>query len=235
MVVIGRNEKALTVRSALSFSRHEIRAFAPRFFALLAGWVGVWFVVEALVIGTGTLPGRPIWLIVHLSYFLGTSFFEAAIIDLSLAARDRRNPRTVDSLRDLSLAVRFTIVKLILLPFVLSGLALLLLPGAFLLGRFGYVFFDLVDQRAGIAESLRENSKSVKGILSRLMWISLVFVLFNLTGAALLGVGLLFTLPMTALAVGFIYRAMIPAGGYRRASSEEPPHRIDDLRDDDRC
>ncbi len=221
---------APTVRSALAFARHKIRAFAPRFFALLAGWAGVWFVVEALVIGSGTLPGRPVWLIVHFSYFLGTSFFEAAIIDLSLAVRDARNPRTVDRLRDLSLAVRFTIVKLVLLPFGLVGLALLLLPGAFLLGRFGYVFFNLVDEQAGIAESLRANSKSVKGTLSRLMWISLVIVLFNLTGAALLGVGLLFTLPMTALATGFIYRAMVPAGGSPRASSEDIPLRIDDIR-----
>ena len=207
-MVFERQEHArLSIRSALSFARLELRGFAPRFFALLAGWVGVWFVVEAIVIGSGASPGRPVWLVVHLSYFLGTSFFEAAIIDHALAARDQRNPATWHVLRDFSLAVRFTIVKLVLLPFVLFGLALLLLPGAFLLGRFGYVFFILVDHRTEIADSLRATGDAVQGRLGKLTWISLFLVLLNVTGAALLGVGLLLTIPMTALATVFVYRS----------------------------
>ena len=41
----------------------------------------------------------------------------------------------------------------------------------------------------------------MQGRLGKLTWISLFLVLLNVTGAALLGVGLLLTIPMTALAV----------------------------------
>lgn len=196
---------------ALRFGWRRLGSFAPGFFALLAGWVGVWVLVEVLVIGSGSMPGRPIWLLLHASYFLGTSFFEAAILDRALATYDGREARPRRVLRDLGLALRFTAFKLVLLPAAILGLALLLVPGLVILGRFGLGAFVLVDRSEGLGPSLEETADLVRGRVGGLTWIVFVVLGVNLLGACLLGVGLLATLPVTCLAVTAVYRGLGPA------------------------
>lgn len=180
---------------------------ALRILVLLLGWVGMWFLVEGLVIWLSPLPGRPLWLIFHLGYLLATSFWEAAIVKVAVDHFDGRPPGFA-VLTDYRLALRFLIVKMILLPVCLIGIAAAVVPGLYFAARFGLAPFFVVGEGCGPFSALGRAGRSSRGHRPRLMLLCLLLLILNLLGAALFGLGLLFTLPVTALAGALVLRRL---------------------------
>ena len=193
----------LGVRATFSAARAKFRSGAPRILALLAGWVGVWVVIEILVFVSRSPPGHPIWLVLHFSYFWGTSYWEAAILRSALASYGAGGSGWVFS--EHRLVLRFLAVKLLLLPVILMTTALAVIPGLYVAARYGLAPVFVVDRGAGPLVALSLSARATRGRRFRLMKIYLALLLFNVLGAAILGLGLLITLPMTALATAWIF------------------------------
>jgi hypothetical protein len=87
---------------------------------------------------------------------------------------------------------------------IVGGLILLIIPGIYLLLRFLMVRFAVLDG-AGITESLKKSSALTHGVKWHLLAFLLVLVLLNILGAALLLVGLLVSVPVTAIAFAHVY------------------------------
>ena len=196
---------ALSARAMLDAAFSRFLSYAPTILLLLVGWVGVWFVVEFLVISFSPIPGRPVWILLHASYFLATAVWEAAMLATALKAFNgkRSFPRRV--LLDYRLALRLFVVKMILLPAVLVGLGLALAPGLYVLARFGLAPFFLVDRACSPWTALRLSNRVSRGHRSKLMALYLVLLLLTLLGAAFFGVGLFVTIPMALLAAAHIF------------------------------
>ena len=194
--------------AAFERARSLYRFEAPRILLLIFGWAGVWVALEILVIGSGSPPGRPIWLGLHLGYFWGTAYCEAAILRSALAAVDGAPRPGREAFLDHRVAARFLGLKLALLPLVSAGLALLVVPGLYVAARLAPAFFVVVGRREGPLEALRLSLRLTQGKGGPLLLLSLFLLGFNLLGAAFLGLGLLITVPVSALMCAHAYRAL---------------------------
>ena len=194
--------------AAFERARALYRSEAPRVLLLLLGWAGLWVALEILVIGSGSPPGRPVWLGLHLGYFWGTAYCEAAILRVALAAVDGAPRPGGEAFLDHRVATWFLILKLALLPLVAAGLALLVVPGLYVAARLAPSFFVVVGRRKGPVEALRLGLQLTQGRSGPLLLLSLFLLGFNLLGAAFLGLGLLITVPFSALMCAHTFRAL---------------------------
>ncbi len=201
---------APSARAMLRAASSRLPSYAPTILLLLVGWVGVWLVVEVLVINFSPIPGRPVWVLLHASYFLGTAVWEAAMVETALNAFNGKGASPRQALRDYHLALRLFVVKMILLPAVLLGLGLALVPGLYVLARFGLSAFFLVDRGCSPWTALRLSNRVSRGRRSKLMALWLVILFLTLLGAAFVGVGLLVTIPMALLCTAHIFVVVVP-------------------------
>lgn len=93
---------------------------------------------------------------------------------------------------------------------LLAGLALLIVPGLYLLARYGlYTFFILDrDKNLGPIEALKAAAKASEGHRWDLFLLYMSCFGLNLLGILLLGFGLLFTVPLTVIALAIAYRRL---------------------------
>lgn len=88
------------------------------------------------------------------------------------------------------------------------GLALLIVPGLYILARYGFFPFFILDKDAGPVEALQMSAKATYGIRWPVFLLFMSFLGLNIVGALLFGVGLLFTIPTTLLAFAIVYRRL---------------------------
>lgn len=104
--------------------------------------------------------------------------------------------------------VSFLVANILLELMILVGFILLIVPGFYLLARFGLVPFFVLDQNLGPIEALKAASKASEGKRWFLFLFFISAFLTNVLGALLLLVGLLFTIPLTLVAFAVVYRKL---------------------------
>jgi uncharacterized membrane protein len=86
------------------------------------------------------------------------------------------------------------------------GLVMLVVPG-FIFGTiFGFTHFLVVDKGLKPIEAFYESARLTKNHRLQLFAFFLLIACFNLLGVLALGIGLLFTIPISAVAMAFVYR-----------------------------
>jgi uncharacterized membrane protein len=103
---------------------------------------------------------------------------------------------------------------------VVMGLVLLVVPGVIMMLRLWFVGFVLVDERTGPIDAIQRSWDITRGHTMDLLVFFIVLVGLNLLGAVCLVVGLLVTIPISGLALAFIYRELKPK---TVAASASPP------------
>lgn len=88
------------------------------------------------------------------------------------------------------------------------GFILLIVPGIILAVRLGFFRFILIDEGAKVIDSIKKSFELTRGFFWQLLLLSLVFCIINILGAIIIGIGLLFTIPLTILAVVFVYEKL---------------------------
>ena len=204
----GKESAELSLAAAFRWAVSRYWSQAPRILVLLLGWASVWLIVEFLVVSSGSAPGRPIWLVLHLAYFWGTAYWEATILRSALGAIDKAPQSWRSQLLDHRVALRYLVLKMVLLPAMIIGTALLVAPGLYCMARFGPALFFVVQGEAGPKTALGLSNQVTQGRRGHLMLMCLSLLLFNMLGAALLGLGLIVTVPMSILICAHVFRAM---------------------------
>ena len=210
-----------------AWSAYRLRA--PLLLGLLAAWALTWVALEVLVVSSGRRPGDPIWVILHLLYFWATAYWEAAIAGCALDHFAGRPPAPRRYLGNHRLVRHVLVLKIVLIPAILLGVALLLVPGIVLTARLGLAFYASVDRRCGPRAALAFAWGRTRGHSPGLARLVLALGAFNVAGAALLGLGLLLTVPMTALAGAYTFHAVSEDGNPDRTpplheAPGVPPH-----------
>ena len=86
------------------------------------------------------------------------------------------------------------------------GLALLIVPGVLLALAFGFAPLLTADGQTDPVEAFRVSSRLTRGSRGQLFGLWLLLVSVNLLGVLALGVGVVVTVPMSALAVVYAFR-----------------------------
>lgn len=86
------------------------------------------------------------------------------------------------------------------------GLILLIVPGCYIWARYGFFPFFILDKNLGPLKALELTGVSTEGVRWDIFLLFVACLLLNLLGLLLLGIGLLFTIPTTLLALASVYR-----------------------------
>lgn len=97
---------------------------------------------------------------------------------------------------------------------IFSGFSFILalpgmIPGIILAIKLFFFDYFIVDQDLGAVESLKASFRLTKGRLLKLLAFFLAVVLINFGGVLLLGIGLLFTMPVSFLATAYVYKKLL--------------------------
>jgi uncharacterized membrane protein len=108
----------------------------------------------------------------------------------------------------LALGPEFLVAQLIYWIMVLAGLVLLVVPGVYLGVRYAFFGFPLVAGDSHLIASFQRSAHLTQDARMHLLIFFLFLILLNALGASLLGLGLLITVPLSALMLASVYRQL---------------------------
>ncbi|MEK7606319.1 MAG: DUF975 family protein [Patescibacteria group bacterium] len=103
---------------------------------------------------------------------------------------------------------KFALVMVLTGVIVVIGFVLLIVPGIIAQLMLSMVVFITLEKHMGIVETLKESRRLTDGHKWNLFGFMLVAIVINILGALLFGVGLLVTIPVTILALTYIYKKL---------------------------
>ncbi|MCR4305800.1 MAG: hypothetical protein NUV73_01820 [Candidatus Daviesbacteria bacterium] len=91
---------------------------------------------------------------------------------------------------------------------ILGGSILLIIPGIIFGIRFQYYTYFIVDKGLGPIEALKQSWGVTRGRVWNLFIFGVLLTLLNIAGALLLGIGLLFTVPTSMVAMAYVFKKL---------------------------
>jgi uncharacterized membrane protein len=92
---------------------------------------------------------------------------------------------------------------------VVFGMVLFVVPGIYLALRFSLVEYLYVDKKLSISDTFGQSGVNTKGKKLKLLAYFVAVILINIVGAIPFGLGLLITVPVSAVATTHFYKSMI--------------------------
>jgi Trk-type K+ transport system membrane component len=135
-----------------------------------------------------------------------------ATVGLSLHITSGHAPKYEDLLtpfKTYHVAVHYVIASILYMLGVIVGLLLLILPGIYFAVQFQFYSYIIVEHKdMKPVDALKKSFAITKGHFWKIFGFTFITVIVNLLGLLALGVGLLITLPVTAIAYARLYRKL---------------------------
>lgn len=146
-----------------------------------------------------------------IEYVVGL-FLQMNLIKIALEVYDNRQPRLEDLFVVPAHWVSYLIAGVIFGIVVGIGFVIFIIPGLYMLTRWLFFGYAIVDQGAGATQSLGASWELTKGHVLGVFLLVLALLVINLIGALLFGIGLLVSAPISLMASTYAYRTLrVPA------------------------
>jgi len=199
---------AISLRQATAFAwptfKKHWRLHVSILFTMLLAWV----VLEVVVI-YGQRFGILLWTAAHVAFLIFFASLQVGFLQSCLALRDCQAPTFAGVFAPFSIGAKFLVAEVFYLLLVTVGLALLLAPGIYIAARYAFFGFYIAEGK-GIADAFRSAAWLTARAILPLAGTLAALLLFNLLGTAILGIGLLLTVPVSGLLWADIYRQLSP-------------------------
>lgn len=192
------------------------RAFvAERWGFILVATVGVPMLISVLSgVFEGVLGDSLLTIVVNIAAFALSLVVSLGVKRVTLDLIDGKSSQLADLFSQANLFWKFLLASIVYGVVVVIGFLLLIIPGVYLslkYGLFGYIIVDRPELSA--MDALKESARLTDGIKWDLMWFSLALLGINLLGLLALGIGLLYTVPVSIMAYTALYRSLTRIGG----------------------
>jgi uncharacterized membrane protein len=173
--------------------------------------VGVYVVVAAITVilqhasDMESIEGLPKLLVKVASFFAGC-VLELGLIAIALEFRDGRMPEFGDLFNRVPLVFKYAAASILYSVLIVIGLFLFIVPGIYLAIRLLFFGYFIVDRGAGPIESFELSSELTSGVKLELFLFVVLLILVNVLGLLCLGVGVLASMPVSALAMAWVFR-----------------------------
>lgn len=134
---------------------------------------------------------------------------EMGLIKISLKLYDREKPKFSDLFSQYPLFFKMLFGSIFYGLIVILGLILFIIPGIIFAVRFYLFEYLIVDKGSGPVEALKRSFRITQGATGNLFLFLLLVTAINLFGVLAFSIGLLITVPTTALATVFVYRKLL--------------------------
>jgi uncharacterized membrane protein len=92
---------------------------------------------------------------------------------------------------------------------ILAGLFLLVIPGIFVAIRFQFYPYFIIEESESSFVALQKSYYLSQNLTLELLLFGIAVVILNLVGVLLIGIGIIFTYPLTTLATAVVYKSLI--------------------------
>ena len=196
-----------SIREAFNFARVKLKEHFGLLTACVLTFFGSWVVLEVLVVA-GQRLGFVWWLAAHISFFIVFAGLEVGFIRMCLAIHDNDQVVYTDIFQTLHLGGKYLLVQLAYFGIVLVGLILLIVPGVYYGTRFSLYGQVFAEKSFSLKDVFCHSAETGQGTIRFLFWLGATVILLNVGGASILGIGLIITVPLTALMKVHVYRQL---------------------------
>ena len=210
----------ISLHAALRFAWTAYTQHFQLFCALLLAILGGWVVLEIIAWAGSQMGiiGVALSVVAHLGFFVFYAGMQAGILRVCLTIRRGDEPTLAEGFAGFGLGPKLLVAELAYTLAVALGTALLLVPGIFVASRAVFYAFPIVGEKSGIMDGIRRSFDVTEGALTDAALLVGAIVVLNLVGAALVGLGLLVTVPMSALMLTDAWKQRTTAGAMARAA-----------------
>lgn len=194
-----------------AFKLHR-RVFILSVLVLFASWVSLELAVVAL-----QRLGVAVNVLLHLGFLILFSGLMVGLHEMALQAVAGHPPAVSTLTASLARGPSYLLALCLYLVAVAAGVLLLVAPGIYLAVRYALFGQVLAAENVSGLDAWRAAGSLSQGRWWMLFRFLLVVAALNLAGAALLGVGLLVTFPVTVLATSSLYRTLAGQGEAAKA------------------
>jgi hypothetical protein len=166
-----------------------------------------WVVLEIAVVFLHQF-GFTVWLLLHLGWLFLFSGMLVGTHAMALKSVDGEIPRMRDLFASLARGPAYLLALVIYCLVVSCGLVLLILPGIYLAVRYCLFAQIITDTSASALPALQRAAALAGGNWWDLGALFLIAFLLNTAGAAILGIGLTVSFPLSLLAIAGFYRSL---------------------------
>lgn len=131
------------------------------------------------------------------------------LIRICLKFCDYQKPAFSDLFSSSFLFFKYAVAALFSSLITIFGLFLLIIPGIVWGIQFGFAEYSVIDKNLGPIAALKRSSAITRGVKGELFIFGILFSAINILGALCLLIGLFVTIPVSMLAVVFIYRKLL--------------------------
>lgn len=178
--------------------------------------------------GSAWLVGLYNIIFIPVSAFLSLGFIKIA---LQLVRNQSARYEDLFSVRDWRI-VSYIVAELIMAVLVAIGMLLLIVPGVIAAVALWLYNFIILDTNADPIDALKGSFRMTKGSWLSLLLFLILLAVINMVGALFFGIGLLVTVPLTAIASGHVYE-QLRQGSEASAMNPRSPATSSDADDED--
>jgi len=137
------------------------------------------------------------------------SILQVGMLHIALKLCRGEKPAFADLFALRALWPKYLAATVLYLLIVYGGALLLVVPGLVWLSQFCFLGHVVVDSGAGPIEALKQSSAITKGVRLQLFLLLLLLGAVNVAGYIALLVGVFVAVPMTMLALGYVYQTLL--------------------------
>lgn len=130
------------------------------------------------------------------------------VIAIVLKLVDGQRPAFKELFTTIKPYLQFILVTILISVIVGLGLILLIVPGIVLAIGLQYATYLVVDKNMKAIEAIKRSWEMTKGVKWKLFGFALLVWVINVVGLTLFGIGMLVTVPLTMVAMAYVYRAL---------------------------
>ena len=168
---------------------------------------GTWVTLEVAVVALhswGVIP----WLALHIAFLMVFSGLMVGIQVMALQVVDGTVPKLSYLLQMLNRGPSFLFAVCIYTVAVAGGLLFLVVPGVYVAVRYASFGYVIGSKQVSAVQALREAGAMTQGLWWKVCGFLFILLALNLVGAALLGLGLLVSFPLSLLAATSFSRSL---------------------------
>ncbi len=200
--------KVFSISEALRFGWNTTKNNLDFFVKLLIAF-GLLFIIPAVIAGAVLPINTFLGIILYIADYSLTILIFMGLVKIALRFCDNEKGQLKDLFSQYRLFFKYLLASILYSLIVVAGVILLIIPGIIWGIKFWFFDYFVIDKKLGPIEALKQSSAITRGARWQLLGFFIVMGLINLLGALSFLVGLFITIPVTMLAIAFVYRKLL--------------------------
>lgn len=194
----------ISFTGALKFAWGIFKQYPVLFMMIMLTYFISWVILEVVVI-LGHNFGFLWWVIAHSAFCYIFSGLIGGNIAICIVLNRGESASYSRLFSKMTLAPAIFVSSISSFCIIIMGLFAFLVPGFYAGGRFLFLNYCLVGENLSLSQSFRASFARTNDNQGFLLRVFASLLIFNIIGASVLGIGLLFTVPISMLTVSYLY------------------------------